>query len=206
MNNREDYLLVLWEYVESQGHASEKDLVERLGTTPATVSEAISKLVEEGLVTKEGRSLRLTQKGVSSAIPLVRAHRISEVFSFKLLEIPWEDVHASVMEMEHVFRGEMVESLYKNLGFPSSCPHGNPVDPAQRIQENEAGSVGNGRYRVGRVTMEKRDFLRSIADLQALPGSEVEIYVDETPILMTGSGELKLSLLESKSFRLSQRL
>ncbi len=204
MNNREDYLLVLWEYGESIGYATEKDLSERLGTSPATISEAISRMTEEGIISKEGRFLRLTTKGSAAALPLVRIHRISEVFSYRLLEVPWEEVHASVMEMEHVFRGKMVESLHKNLGYPDSCPHGNPIDPAARLQDMEAGSAGIGKYRVARVTMEQKDLLKSIANIGAYPGTEVEVYSDGDVVIMAPNGELRLNETWSRSLRLAR--
>ncbi|MCL4332347.1 MAG: metal-dependent transcriptional regulator [Candidatus Thermoplasmatota archaeon] len=202
MNNREDYLLVLWEYGESHGHVTEKNICDRLGTSPATVSEALSKMTEDGLISRGGRNFFLTKRGMELALPSVRVHRISEVFSYRFLEVPWEDVHASVMEMEHVFKGKMVNSLNKNLGYPSTCPHGNPVTPDSIPPEVRAATSEPGIYSLVRVTLEDHSLLKSLADIQALPGTVVELVEGEVTTLKTQNGELKLNRPAAQSVRL----
>ncbi|MDS0256252.1 metal-dependent transcriptional regulator [Thermoplasmatales archaeon AK] len=79
--NREDYLLVIWEYLEAFGKASEKDLAQRLKISAPTAHEYLEKLSQEGMILKTRGDLTMTRKGRSLAAELVRMHRISEVFA-----------------------------------------------------------------------------------------------------------------------------
>ncbi|MGC8505515.1 MAG: metal-dependent transcriptional regulator [Thermoplasmata archaeon] len=199
MRNKEDYLLVTWEFLESFESASEKDIASRLGITAATASQYISALVDEGLLNREGRSILFTPAGRRITVPLVRMHRISEVFAYRFLEVPWEDSHASVMELEHLFYGEKGETLFKNLGRPSTCPHGNPTNPVERIPGISASLLQSGNYKVSRVVFEERDLLKKLASVEAYPEREVILDTTDGATLQTPIGEIKLSPTETQA-------
>lgn len=48
--NREDYLLVIWEFLESFDKVTEKELANRLKISPPTAYEYLTKLSDEGLI------------------------------------------------------------------------------------------------------------------------------------------------------------
>src|SRR5579875_2392402 len=160
--NREDYLLVIWEYLEAFGKASEKDLAQRLKISAPTAHEYLEKLSQEGMILKTRGDLTMTRKGRSLAAELVRMHRISEVFAFRFLEVPWEETHSAVMELEHIFKGERAEKLFKNLGQPPSCPHGNPTEPYSKVKEIPLNIADPGKYRIVRITYEDSGLLRDM--------------------------------------------
>jgi len=199
LRNREDYLLVTWEYLESFENASEKDIALRLGITAATTSQYISALVDEGLLYRDGRSISFTPSGRKMTVPLVRMHRISEVFAYRFLEVPWEDSHASVMELEHLFTGEKGEKLFKNLGRPLTCPHGNPTNPVERIPGISASLLQAGKYKVSRVVFEDRNLLRKLASIEAFPEKEVILETVDGITLQTQIGEIKLTPPETQA-------
>ncbi len=199
MRNREDYLLVTWEYLESFESASEKDIASRLGITAATASQYISALVEEGLLYRDGRSISFTAAGRKMAVPLVRMHRISEVFAYRFLEVPWEDSHASVMELEHLFSGEKGEKLFKNLGRPLTCPHGNPTNPLERIAGISASLLQDGKYKVSRVVFEDRNLLKKLASIEAFPEREIILGTIDGATIESPTGEIKLSPSETQA-------
>ncbi len=199
LRNKEDYLLVTWEFLESFESASERDIASRLGITAATASQYISALLEEGLLNREGRSILFTPSGKKMTVPLVRMHRVSEVFAYRFLEVPWEDSHVSVMELEHLFYGEKGETLFKNLGRPSTCPHGNPTNPVERVPGISASLLQTGNYKVSRVVFEDRDLLKKLASVEAYPGREVILDTSDGVTLKTEIGEIKLFPAETQA-------
>ena len=73
------------------------------------------------------KGISLTKKGVEIAITLVRKHRIWEVFLTKKLNFLWSDVHADAEMLEHAASDKVIDELYKYLGEPKYCQHGNPI-------------------------------------------------------------------------------
>ena len=60
-------------------------------------------------------------KGYLSAMKVVRAHRITEYFVYSYLEIPWDEVHNSVMNLSS---GNLPEALTDFKGFLSPADLG----------------------------------------------------------------------------------
>ena len=202
--NREDYLLVIWEYLESFDRISEKELANRLRISPPTAYEYLTKLSEEGLINKVGKKISFTPIGRSTARELVRMHRIAEVFAYNFLEIPWEETHASVMELEHIFNGKRGEVLFKNLGRPETCPHGNPIDPEVRYKEVPLMLADDGQYTVKRVVFEEEALLKNLASINALPGTLLNVHRGDTLEVDNEYGTLKVPHPVSMSLRLSR--
>lgn len=203
-NNAEDYLLVIWEYLEAYGKVLEKDISRRLKISAPTASEYLVKLMTDDLIMKNGREILLTKKGLGKTLPVVRMHRVVEVFSYRILEVPWEEVHASVMELEHLFKGERGEKLFKNLGYPEACPHGNPVNPVNNDKEVNASSAPEGTYRVLRTTNEEESFLKSLSHAGIFPGKTVKILNGEVVEIEGENGLLKLDHYKSMALRMSK--
>lgn len=203
MLNREDYILVIWEYLEAFDKVQEKDISARLKISPPTAHEYLLKLEKDGLINKDGRLIGFTTHGRSIAEKLIRMHRISEVFAYKFLEIPWEDVHVSVMELEHIFSGEKGEILFKNLGRPATCPHGNPVEPTEKVKELLLPFVGDGKYFVRRISYEEFGLLKTMASVGALPDAEISVVKDQDTIEITApNGTFDMDYSIAMSLRL----
>ncbi|MEM3675724.1 MAG: metal-dependent transcriptional regulator [Thermoplasmataceae archaeon] len=203
--NREDYLLVIWEYLEAFGKVSEKDLANRLRISPPTAHEYLEKLSQDGLIVKSRGDLSFTKKGQINAAELVRMHRISEVFAFKFLEVPWEDTHMAVMELEHIFKGERAEKLYKNLGQPSTCPHGNPTEPRFKLREIPLSISDPGNYRILRITYEDGNLLKIMAEQEMYPGTQVSMIKEQDAIILeNGHGSIKIPYEIAMSVRLEK--
>ncbi len=191
--NLEDYLLVMWEYCESFGKVRESDISKRLKVSPPTVNEYIKKIELMGLAARKSREVVFTQAGRRFTIPLVRAHRIAEVFAQKILEIPWEEVHKGVMDLEHLFSGNYGENLYKHLGFPKACPHGNPVSVLNDGGTKNALLLSEGSYTLERVVFEDFDLLSRLANASIFPGTSLHYYRDGDPKLESDNGIIRLS-------------
>lgn len=202
--NREDYLLVIWEYLESFDRISEKELANRLRISPPTAYEYLTKLSDEGLINKDGKKISFTAAGRNMARELVRMHRIAEVFAYNFLEIPWEETHASVMELEHIFSGDRGEVLFKNLGRPEACPHGNPVDPEVRFKEVPLMLADDGKYTVKRVVFEDEELLKELASISAFPGTSLNVHRGDIIEIDNEHGTMEVPHAVSMSLRLSK--
>ncbi len=122
----DDYLATIYRLEEVFGVARTTDISRELGVRPATVSKVLRRLASEGYVVwTRFRGFRLSEAGAAAIRPLVRKHRICEVFLSTLGFGPLE-AHEYAHYMEHLPQA-IVESIYRHVGAPKECPHGNPI-------------------------------------------------------------------------------
>ncbi|CRI32846.1 Probable metal transport system membrane protein CPn_0347/CP_0413/CPj0347/CpB0354 [Chlamydia pneumoniae] len=76
-----------------------------------------------GYVKKEQDYYRLTKKGRSEALRLVRAHRLWESYLVNSLDFSKESVHELAEEIEHVLTEELDHTLTEILNDPCYDPH-----------------------------------------------------------------------------------
>ena len=125
----QDYLKVIWTASEySDEPVSTKMLSERIGVSPSTVSEAIRKLVDQGLVdhARYG-AIALTEDGRTAAIAVVRRHRLLETFLVEELGYSWDEVHDEAEILEHAVSELLMDRIDIKLGHPDRDPHGDPI-------------------------------------------------------------------------------
>ncbi|TXG92644.1 metal-dependent transcriptional regulator [Rhodococcus rhodnii] len=155
----QDYLKVIWTVQEwSHERVSTKLLSEKMGVSASTVSEAIRKLADQGLVdhARYG-SIALTDAGVLAAIGMVRRHRLLETFLVEELGYGWDEVHDEAEVLEHAVSDLLVSRIDAKLGHPARDPHGDPIPrsdgtiptpPARQLSD-----FGNGeRGRIARIS------------------------------------------------------
>jgi DtxR family transcriptional regulator, Mn-dependent transcriptional regulator len=155
----QDYLKVIWTAQEwSQEKVSTKLLSERIGVSASTVSEAIRKLADQGLVdhAKYG-SITLTEEGRVAAVGMVRRHRLLETFLVHELGYGWDEVHDEAEILEHAVSDLLMSRIDAKLGFPARDPHGDPIPsvdgavptpPARQLSDFADGEAG----RVARIS------------------------------------------------------
>jgi DtxR family Mn-dependent transcriptional regulator len=123
----EEYLEAIHELGEEGMVVIQARLAERLGHSAPAVSEMIRRLRDEGYVEVRGRSLSLTDRGRSKAESVVRKHRLAERLLTDIIGLPWDKAHIEAGRWEHVISDEVEKLLVERLGFPTTCPHGNPI-------------------------------------------------------------------------------
>lgn len=103
-------------------------LAAKLGFSPSTVSEAVKKLTQQGLLTHERYgSIALTPAGHEIALAMVRRHRIIETFLVDYLGYNWDEVHDEAEVLEHAVSDRLIDGLADRLGNPVRDPHGDPI-------------------------------------------------------------------------------
>lgn len=123
----EEYLEAIYGLSEEGVEVIQARLVERLGFTPQAVSEMVQRLVADGFLDRDGRSVVLTESGTEQAVSIVRRHRLAERFLVDILGLPWDKAHLEAGKWEHVISAEVEERFVALLGNPTTCPHGSPI-------------------------------------------------------------------------------
>lgn len=176
----EDYIKVLYELQADHNTGlmiTNAELVDHFKHTPQTVNEMIRKLVDKGLVEYVPyKGSTLTEMGKEIAIHILRIHRIWETFLQEKLGYSWEEVHEDAELLEHVTSKKLEERMYKYLGEPLTCPHGNQIvdlhDQSSDMTINLLKAEIGIRYHLVRV-MDNKELLNYLNELQISIGQNL---------------------------------
>ena len=103
-------------------------VADSLGVSPGTVTAAVKKLAERGLLKHQPyRGVELTQAGRRAAVGAIRRHRIVERFLADMLGYAWNEADRLAGSFEHELPQEVEDRLYVALDRPATCPHGFPI-------------------------------------------------------------------------------
>lgn len=167
--------------LSADGRAFTKDLAEHLRTKASSVTDMLKRLAEKGLVRHEPyRGARLTARGRSEAMRLVRHHRLWETFLVERLGFGWEEVHEVAEQLEHVSSAKLIDKLDAFLGHPDTDPHGEPIPRRDGAMKEAAftrlGDLPRGaRARVAAVNDRSPEFLRYLTLQRITLGSAVRV-------------------------------
>ncbi len=127
----ENYLKTLWYLGGAQNEVDMQAISQRIGATPGAITDMVKRLAEKGYLTyRPYYGARLTEKGLTIALRVVRRHRIWETFVSQKLGYTGERVHELAEKLEHACDDEFIERLYRYLGEPQVDPHGDAIPPA----------------------------------------------------------------------------
>ncbi|MFT6764581.1 MAG: DtxR family Mn-dependent transcriptional regulator [Candidatus Aldehydirespiratoraceae bacterium] len=80
--------------------------------------------------------MRLTSAGRRLAETVVRRHRLAERFLTDVLKLSWAEAHHEAGRWEHVMSDSVERAMDQLLGYPTTCPHGNPI-PGSGFEQTE---------------------------------------------------------------------
>jgi DtxR family transcriptional regulator, Mn-dependent transcriptional regulator len=119
----EEYLEALYTLTQDGQAAGTSAISRRLNIAPASVTEMVKKLSEEGFVHYHPyQGVTLTQQGHEIAEKMTRKHRLLERFLHDTLKIGKEKVHKEACQMEHALSDEAERALCRTLNAPDKCP------------------------------------------------------------------------------------
>lgn len=191
-----DYLKALY-HLGSGGAVNGSQLAERLGVSPASTTEMLTKLSAQGLVTHERyRGARLTPAGLRASLALIRRHRVIETFLVRILGYAWDEVHEEADRLEHVVSVRMEARMFEALGRPDVDCHGDPIpSPEGHITDIRHPSLLEARtgerHTVRRVSDADPARLRLIDELGLRPGVQVTVVREsayESPLRVRTRG------------------
>jgi DtxR family transcriptional regulator, Mn-dependent transcriptional regulator len=168
-----EYLMTI-RYMHGEGQpVIAARLAERLGVSPATVSEMVTRLGRENLITVDGetRQLNLTDAGREAAERTFRRHALSEWLLTEVVGLGWAEADEEAHHLQHALSDRVTDRIDELLGRPPTCPHGNPIPRDGRTPERPAG-IALSAARAGtevtilRVTEEAEEDARLLTFLQ----------------------------------------
>ncbi len=199
----QDYLKKIYDLQEwgragsgEAGGASLSTLAAELDQRRSTASEAVKRLVAEGLVLHAPYGdITLSEKGRLLALQMVRRHRLLETYLQRELGYGRDEVHDEAEVLEHAVSDLFISRIDAAMGHPDRDPHGDPIpDPDGRVTESvtvplsDAG-VGD-RLLVDRVSDRDGALLRYLEDHGILPGAVIEVgerpYPDMASLSVVG--------------------
>jgi DtxR family transcriptional regulator, Mn-dependent transcriptional regulator len=168
-----EYLMTI-RYMHGEGQpVIAARLAERLGVSAATVSEMVTRLVREGLLTVDepARQLRLTDDGRRAAERTFRRHALAEWLLTEVVGLGWAEADEEAHHLQHALSERVTDKIDDLLGRPPTCPHGNPIPRGGVTPERPAGipmseAAPGGEITVLRVTEEAEEDARLLTFLQ----------------------------------------
>ena len=168
-----EYLMTI-RYMHGEGQpVIAARLAERLGVSPASVSEMVTRLGREGLLSVDGetRQLNLTDRGREAAERTFRRHALSEWLLTEVIGLGWAEADEEAHHLQHALSDRVTDRIDELLGRPPTCPHGNPIPRDGRTPERPAGlPLSNARagseVTILRVTEEAEEDARLLTFLQ----------------------------------------
>lgn len=128
----ENYIKNIYKLQSHEGKVTTSSLSKNLNISPASVSEMIKKLAEEGTLTHTPyKGVVLTEEGERLALRILRKHRLWEMFLVEVLKFRWDEIDEEAERFEHIMSDKMEEKIDHVLGHPLIDPHGDPIPTKQ---------------------------------------------------------------------------
>jgi DtxR family Mn-dependent transcriptional regulator len=171
----EEYTEGIYRLQEEMEVVSTGDIARYMTVSPASVTTMLKRLSEFGLVEHTPyQGVRLTPKGEALSVALLRKHRLVERMLVDFLELPWEDVHDLACKLEHYLSEEVADRIARALNYPTTCPHGNPVDAREKDDARRLSEVAVGEELiVARITDERLEFLTYVLEIGLVPHTRI---------------------------------
>jgi len=125
--NLEDYLETILALEKLNKVARVKDIADKMGILPGSVTGALKSLAEKGLVNYEPYSfITLTPKGAEIAREITRRHMVIKNFLFNVLQIDSEKAETNACRMEHAMEKTVIDRLVQFIEYVNNCPRTGP--------------------------------------------------------------------------------
>jgi len=152
-----------------------------LDISAPSVTDMAQRLVENGFIDYvKYRGVRLTAKGETLALTLIRRHRLIELYLVQELGYALHEVHDEAEKLEHAVSERFIEAIDAKLGAPEFDPHGDPIPDADgTFTQRELHPLSElpitTRGRVSRLTMTDSDMLQHTLDRGFTLDTHIEI-------------------------------
>jgi len=115
--NREDYLISILRLTEGENATKTTELAAFMSVSPASVTEMLKVLANEGLVEYERyHGVRLTEEGLSYARLVRKKHHVIENFLINVLNVDRATAHKEACRMEHALSDESAIKMCQMMG------------------------------------------------------------------------------------------
>jgi len=179
--SQSDVLACIYRLLEDDDSARTTEIARRLGLSKSRVVQIFKELANMNLIIyNKYKGARLTELGRRIAIEMIRKHRLIERFLVDKLGVDVIRAHQLAHELEHSL-DDVVNLLSESYGENTRCPHGNPINPEEklldiRLDELDEGSCGV----ISRISNESISFLKTLLEHSIWIGKEVKLVM-KTP-------------------------
>jgi DtxR family Mn-dependent transcriptional regulator len=126
-----EYLSSIYILRRDYGEATNTRLAAWVGVSGPAVTQALARLSRLGLARqKRYGDIALTPTGKRLAVEVLRRHYLLEHLLVRLLDYPWEKTDREAKLLQNLISQDLTDHLYRRLGRPQTCPHGNPLPGA----------------------------------------------------------------------------
>jgi len=167
----ENYLKNIYKIQTEEGKVSTTTLSKNLNISPASVTEMIKKLAEEGtLMHTPYKGVALTPQGKKLALRIIRKHRLWEMFLVEVLKFTWDEIDEEAEKFEHIMSDKMEAKIDSVLGHPVIDPHGDPIPTKSGVIKEVVGfplseTDENTTVRILRVSDSHSECLQFISSI-----------------------------------------
>jgi len=200
-------------YIRAEGEVVRSArLADWLSVSRPTVTVALRRMTRDGMLRLNARKeIELTARGETAAASIVRRHRIVERWLTDAMGLDWVTADKEAERLEHAVSDLVAERLYRALGKPTSCPHGNPIPGYSTMRSNElrlsalkAGETAT-ITRISEVAQrEAPPLLQYLHDRGLKPGTRIAVQeVDEIGRTMQLRAARLLTLSKETASKLS---
>lgn len=185
----EDYLETIYLLVQEHGFARVKDIARARGVKAATVSIALRRLADNGLVAYDPREyIGLTLKGEEAARRILTRHRLLARFFEEVLGMAPGAAGEQACAMEHSLTDEAMSRLVSFFEFLGNCPAVKDTFRRCPMGLSSDGTCDPKSGRCASCALKKETRSMSIADLK--PGQRGVVTH------ITATGALRQRLLD----------
>lgn len=119
----EDYLEVICNLLETSDCVKAVEISRKLNISRASVSEALNKLAEKGLILYEGhKGITITESGLERAKEVISKHNTLTSFFENVLCLNKEESEENACKIEHVISNEFFDRLKEFQKYCESQP------------------------------------------------------------------------------------
>lgn len=161
------------------------ELAQALNTKAASVTDMVKKLSTKEFISYEKYyGVKITAKGKSIALAVIRKHRLWETFLVQTLGFKWDEVHEVAEQLEHIKSTLLIEKMDEFLGYPQVDPHGDPIPNAQgKIKKLDKTALKNlaagSESTIVAVKDSDSNLLIYLEKIGAKPGKKISIISKE---------------------------
>lgn len=210
----EDYIKAIYSLQAKGETVTTQALAVRLGVSPAAVSKMLKRLTELRLIDYAPySSIGLTNAGEKLALEIIRHHRLLERYLVEALGYSWDEVHQEAERLEHHISEEFETRIDALLGYPTTCPHGDPIPTRDGVMPNIVSKPITSlespiHTTIRRVLDEDAALLRHLKQLGLIPGTAIE-FIEREPyggayVLRVGDKIVRLAPIAAQSIFVSE--
>ena len=103
-----------------------KSIIVKYVETAKGLDKALTQMIQDSLLSESNSDFTLTEKGLTEATKVLRAHRLWETY-LETIGTPDKEVHSTAHHLEHLHGEDTIEYLDKKLGSPKQDRHGKKI-------------------------------------------------------------------------------